>query len=289
MRMNLLGRRAFGALRAYSRVTPTQRGGYRLVRMGRRFVSPELWRGPFAIPGPATLQLDLSTYPDCCMACGLYELDTLRVLRRLLRPGMHFVDCGANIGYFTIMASRIVGEAGRVDAIEPDPLNRARLEEHLKLNGLRERVRVHAVAASGAAGSATLYHPVGDARNHGEASLILGAAGATSETYTVPTARLDELLDHTPDLIKMDIEGAELSALSGMTRLLRDAHPPSLVIEHNPESARAAGHRSGDLLRAIHDANSSYRAYWIGWRLREMTADRIDAMSRQGNILYQAI
>ena len=289
MRMNFLGRLAFGALRAYARVTPTQRGGYRLVRIGRRFVSPDLWRGSFATPGPATLQLDLSTYPDCCMACGLYELDTLRVLRRLLRRGMHFVDCGANIGYFTVLATRIVGEAGRVDALEPDPLNRARLDEHLSLNGLRDRVRVHAVAASDAAGSATLYHPVGDARNHGEASLIRSAVGAASETYTVPTARLDDLLDHTPDLIKTDIEGAELSALRGMSRLLRDARPPKLVIEHNPESARAAGHRCGDLLRAIHEANPGYRAHWIGWRLRGMTADQIDAMPRQGNILYQAI
>jgi FkbM family methyltransferase len=289
MRLNLLGRLAFGALRAYSQITPTQRGAYRLVRIGRRFVRPSFWRGPFTTPGPATLHLDLSTYPDCCMACGLYELDTLRVLRRLLRPGMHFVDCGANIGYFAIMAARTVGDAGRVDAIEPDPLNRARLEEHLSLNGLRERVRVHAVAASDAAGSATLYHPVGDARNHGEASLIPGAVGTTSQTYNVPTAPLDDLLDHTPDLIKMDIEGGELSALRGMSRLLREPRPPRLIIEHNPESARAAGHRSGDLLRAIHEANPVYRAYWIGWRLRQMAADEIDAMARQGNILYQPI
>jgi hypothetical protein len=118
--------------------------------------------------------------------------------------------------------------------------------------------------------------------------LIPGAIAATAQAYSVPTARLDELLDHGPDVIKMDIEGAELAALRGMTRLLAADRPPRLVIEHNPESSRAAGHRSGDLLREIGLANPHYRAWWIGWRLREMSPEAIDEMARQGNILYEA-
>ncbi|MGH8579333.1 MAG: hypothetical protein ACREVK_04095 [Gammaproteobacteria bacterium] len=50
------------------------------------------------MPDTLRLRLDLATYPDCSMADGLYELDTLRSLKRLLRPGDHFVDLGANIG-----------------------------------------------------------------------------------------------------------------------------------------------------------------------------------------------
>jgi FkbM family methyltransferase len=284
--MNFLGRLAMGTLKAYARVTPTQRGGYRLARVARRLARP--WQGPVTAPGRITLTLDLGTYPDCCMACGLYELDTLRVLRKLLRPGMHFVDCGANIGYFTLLGARLVGPAGRVDAIEPDPVNRARLEEHVKANGSPAQIRVHGMAASDSTGTATLYHPTGE-RNHGEASLIPGVIAASAQTYTVTTARLDALLDHTPDVVKMDIEGAELAALRGMTRLLAGDRPPRLVIEHNPESSAAAGHRAGDLFREIQRANSRYRAWWIGWRLRPMSAEQIDAMARQGNILYEAI
>src|SRR5688572_10671490 len=100
--MNVLGKLAFGALKAYARVAPTQRGGYRMVRLARRLISRSQWRGAFVAPGRVTLTLDLSTYPDCCMACGLYESDTLKLLRKVLRAGMHFVDCGANIGYFTL-------------------------------------------------------------------------------------------------------------------------------------------------------------------------------------------
>jgi hypothetical protein len=107
------------------------------------------------------------------------------------------------------------------------------------------------------------------------------------QTYTVPTARLDDVLDHAPQLIKMDIEGAELAALRGMSRLLR-SEAPTLIIEHNPESAAAAGHRSGDLLRVLCECEPRYHAYWVGWRMREMkTPGEIDAIAQQGNILYR--
>jgi FkbM family methyltransferase len=284
--MNVLGRVAMGALKAYARVAPTQRGGYRLARLARRFVPRAQWTGNFVAPGPVTLNLDLATYPDCCMACGLYESDTLKVLRKLLRPGMHFLDCGANIGYFTLAGARMVGAGGRVDAIEPDPLNRARLEEHLRANGSPPQVRVHGVAASDSAGSVTLYHPTGDAHNHGEASIVAGLAGESAEAFVVPAARLDEVIDGVPDVVKMDVEGAELSAIRGMTRFLRTRTPPALIVEHNPQSCAAVGYRGGDLLRAILEANGKYRARWIGWRMREMNAEEIDGMGRQGNILY---
>ena len=96
--MNVLGRLALGALKAYARVAPTQRGGYRMVRVARRLIPRSQWRGAFVAPGPVTLTLDLSTYPDCCMACGLYESDTLKVLRKLLRAGANRVVSPYQIG-----------------------------------------------------------------------------------------------------------------------------------------------------------------------------------------------
>jgi FkbM family methyltransferase len=283
-----LGRLALGALRAYARIAPTERGGFRLARLARRFVPRAAWRDDFRTPDDVRLSLDLATYPDCCMAAGLYELDTLRLIRRTLRPGDHFADCGANVGYFTLAAARLVGPTGRVDAFEPDPLNRARLEAHLAANDSPAWVRVHPVALSDRPGEATLYHPTGDARNHGEASLFAPPGATTAQSYTVSTARLDDILDASPRLVKMDIEGAELTALRGAERLLRSPRSPAFVIEHNPTSAATAGHRSGDLLRLLQQHQPAYRAYWIGWRRREMSADAIDAMPRQGNILYRS-
>jgi FkbM family methyltransferase len=286
---NVLSNAIWSALKGYSRVAPTQRGGYRLARLARRFVPREAWRGRFTTPANVSLELDLATYPDCCMACGLFELDTFRTLRRIVRPGDHVVDCGANVGYFTLQAARLVGPAGRVDAFEPDPLNRARLEANLAANAASGRVAVHAVAVSDEDGWATLYHPTETARNHGEASLF-APGDQPADTFSVPTARLDALLDRSPDVIKMDIEGAELAALRGATGLLKGQRAPQWVIEHNVASAKAAGHRPGDLWRCLREQRPAYRAFWIGWRLAEFrTPEEIDAMGRQGNILYREL
>src|SRR5687767_1442698 len=134
------------------------------------------------------------------MAFGLYELDTYRVIRRLLKPGMRFVDCGANIGYFTLLAAKLVGAGGRVDAIEPDPQNRRRLVENLRRNGMGDVVRVHDVAVSSRAATVTLYHP--GRGNHGQASLFQSVG--EGEQYDVQSVRLDDLILDAPDLIKMD-------------------------------------------------------------------------------------
>ena len=285
--MNPFGAFALATLRAYSHVAPTQRGGYRLARLARKLVSRDGWKEAFVAPGGMRLNLDLATYPDCCMAVGLYELDTLRLLRRLLKSGDHFVDCGANIGYFTLAAARRVGPSGRVDSFEPDPINRARLGANLASNHALAQVHVHEVALSDQEGEATLYHPMGDAQNHGEASLF-ATPGAEASSYVVRTARLDQVIDRPPALIKMDIEGAELAAIKGMTALLGSSKPPGLIIEHNPHSAESAGHKPGDLLRALRQSQAKYRAWWIGWRLRELSApEEIDAIAREGNILYR--
>jgi FkbM family methyltransferase len=286
--MNLAGRLALALLRAYARIAPTQKGGYRLARLVRRFVAKDHWHGPFTLGDQTRLTLDLATYPDCCMAVGLYELDTARLLRRLLNPGDHFVDCGANLGYFTLLAARCVGPTGRVDAFEPDPQNRARLEAHLAANETPAQVKVHPVALADGAGEATLYHPTAANQNHGESSLYAPADLATHQPCTVRTARLDALLSALPHLIKMDIEGAELSAIKGMTALLTTSNPPKLIIEHNPESAAAAGHRPGDLLRQLRQSNPAYSAQWIGPRRKRLTSEAIDAIQEQGNILYRA-
>lgn len=286
--MPLLSHVANALLRAYSRVAPTERGGYRLVRAARRLRPAETWRGPFRTPDQITLELDLATYPDCCMAYGLYELDTHRRLKAYLRPGMRVVDCGANLGYFTLLAGRLVGPTGHVDAFEPDPANRARLEAHLGLNEMHDRVTVHAAAVSNQAGTCTLYHPTADGQNHGQASLY-EAFVPGGQGIDVPLVRLDQHLSAVPDLIKMDIEGAELAALRGAEGLLKSDRPPAMIIEHNPASALAAGWRPDELFDYIRSVQPRYRVYWIGWRLSRIdTAQDLALISRQGNLWITA-
>jgi len=157
-----------GLLRMYSRVAPTGRGGYRLARLARRFHRSDDQVALFGTPEGLRFHLDLRTYPDCCMAFGLYELDTARIIRKLLRPGDTFVDGGANIGYFSLIAAKAVGPAGRVHAFEPQPDNRRRLEEHVAMNSLSKVVTIHPVALSDARGRMELHTYENPAANHGQ-------------------------------------------------------------------------------------------------------------------------
>src|SRR5690242_20490556 len=123
--MPLVDSAVSGLLKTYAHVAPTERGAYQLVRAARTLIPRQRWTLPRTTPDNLSMTLDLGVYPDCCMAFGLYELHTYRLLKSLQTPGMHFVDCGANLGYFTLLAARWVGETGKVDAFEPDPINRA--------------------------------------------------------------------------------------------------------------------------------------------------------------------
>jgi FkbM family methyltransferase len=282
--MNALARLALGTLKAYSRIAPTERGGFRLARLARRFVPESERQGIFQTPDGLRLDLDLRTYPDINMAVGLYELDTARLIHRLLKPDSWLVDVGANLGYYTLLAAKWA-PAGRVDAFEPDPINRQRLEAHLRENNFADRVRIHPIAASSQSGEIELIHPQAAGANHGMASFYKSLTGE-GQTFTVPTGRLDDALDGVPDLIKIDVEGSELYVIEGMQKILSSASPPKLIIEHNPISCAAAGYRPGDIFKKLHDFQARYRVYWIGWRLKQIqSADELNSISRQGNLL----
>ncbi len=269
--------------RFYSRFALTNRGTYALARWARESLPREQWNDTFVTPAGLKLKLDIATYPDCNMALGLYETDSIRLLGRLLKPGMHFVDCGANLGYFTLTAARLVGPGGRVDAFEPGAANHARLKSHISINGA-ENVCVYQMATDRESRLLAFYEPVGEL-NHGQASLY-AALVPDGQPVMVSAARVDTVLDHVPDVIKVDVEGAELVTLQGAERFLQADRPPALIIEHNHESAAGAGYRPADLFNYLRSAQPKYRFYWIDWRLEPIPdAAALTAINRQGNIL----
>src|SRR5207249_4173410 len=133
-------------------------------------------------------------------------------------------------------------------------------------------------------GRVDLYHPTAPGYNHGMASIYSSLAGA-DQKFTVDVVRLDDRLDGIPHLIKLDVEGAELAAIQGMSHLLSSDHPPRLIIEHNPISCAAAGYKPSDLLNTIMGFQPRYRASYIDWRLRTIDAESLDRITRQGNLL----
>jgi FkbM family methyltransferase len=171
---------------------------------------------------------------------GVWEPGVTALFRQLIRPGDVVVDVGANIGYFTILAARLVGLEGHVHALEPAPDTHAALVANIRRNGLGN-VTAHAVAAAASTGTATLHHARGV--NAGASSLRsdpgprLGAVSAYS--VDVPLRPLAELVPPEQRsrlrLVKIDVEGYEADVLEGLAPLFEEGHRPSLVIEMHPD------------------------------------------------------
>jgi FkbM family methyltransferase len=156
---------------------------------------------------------------------GTYERTKQSALVGLLRPGQTFLDVGANVGFYTLLGSRLVGPEGRVVSLEPLPANLGSLRDHVRMNSA-SNVEVIA-AAAGRAGGRLRFAPA--------ASRSMGRLDE-SGGLEVDVVSLDELVSAgrlpPPHVIKMDIEGGEVAALEGASELLAAHHPTLLLATH---------------------------------------------------------
>jgi FkbM family methyltransferase len=145
--------------------------------------------------------------------------------------GTTVVDVGASWGLFSYHLARLVGGSGMVFSYEPHPVNKPVLE---KLAKARPNVRFRPAAVSDLSGSADLQVPVFGSRHVTAQSSIAhgfdGQRGVRVEKVTVPTVRLDdEIGERRVDLVKIDVEGYEMSVLRGASVTLRKYLPPMLI------------------------------------------------------------
>ena len=189
------------------------------------------------------------------LATGGFEAETTRLLREVLTPGMHVLDVGANIGVMSLIAARAIGPSGTVDAFEPGPTIVATLRRNIAANGFSDRVHVNAMAVGSAPGSIQIHvAPTGDAL----ASIYAEAAetgGGKSVATDVRLTTLDEWgAEHQwphVDLVKIDVEGAEIAVLEGMREMCRRSDGLKLIIEFNVRTLRIAALKPEDLFSAL--------------------------------------
>jgi len=169
----------------------------------------------------------------------LFDRRELRALQRTLRPGDVFLDLGAHVGFYALLAARWVGASGRVLAVEPEPTSRARLLRHVADNGLAQ-VEVIEVGVSEQDETRTLRR--GPPGNRG-ASGFLRATGEPVEVRCRPVAALlAERGIARVAAAKLDLEGFEHRVLRAWLAPLPAAERPRLlVVEHHPEQIAAAG------------------------------------------------
>lgn len=185
---------------------------------------------------------------------GYYNLQIVPFLKNFLEPGMTFIDIGANIGEISLVAAKRVARAGSVIAFEPIDAIADELQSNAERNGLRQISIVRMGLSDSTDGRVPIYASCGQGspgdEHHGLGSLFGAATGAAPLQYIAITT-LDAWLEDHPvdriDMIKIDIEGAELPCLQGAERTLRKFRP-ALIVEVQDTTARTAGYRANDLL-----------------------------------------
>ncbi len=209
---------------------------------------------PFLVHGHK-MYLANSQSPSLGLALSMmldhYEPLTTRLLEHVVGPGMTFVDVGAHVGYFTLLAARLVGPGGRVYAFEPDPSSFALLERNIALNSHKNIVPVPR-AVSSHSGRATLFlDQRGSDRN-----TLLPESGRSS-SIEIDTVALDEFFEleciNKVDVLKIDAEGAEDQVIRGMTLSAAAGKVRTVVFEFTPFACESSGTAPSDFLRQIRD------------------------------------
>lgn len=173
---------------------------------------------------------------------GVYEQQITACFKAILQPDDVFVDVGANIGLYTLLAAQRMGPRGKLFAFEPAPSAYRLLERNVGANRFPATIYLLSMGCSDQEGELILH--LSADRNQGLHTF--GKPDFTSlSTVTVPTCRLDNYLDKQNishvDLLKVDVEGWEYHVLKGCGNLLRQAQRPWVLFEACEHHAQAAG------------------------------------------------
>lgn len=188
---------------------------------------------------------------------GKHETETVRQFERLLQPGMTVLDIGAHVGYYARIASRLIGPQGQVFAFEPHPRTYATLQRNI---ATCDNVTTARLAVGEAAGTAELYDylmmSASGSLHYDESMVDIQRAQLSEddiapriasdfpvETFSVDVVPIDDFLAEQGiervDMVKMDIEGAEMGALRGMRQTITNSPGLVLIMEYNPQALKA--------------------------------------------------
>lgn len=211
---------------------------------------------------------------------GLYEVDLTRVVSSLVRPGMTFVDVGANIGYYMLLCSRLVGVGGRVYAFEPDPDTVRYLERNVALNHCTN-VLVLAEAVSNKVAVLQFERP-------GPERGFLTGESLGGRSVAVQSTSLDEYFAQIGwprvDLVKIDAEGSEVQVLRGMVELVSRNPGIRLIVEWNVAAQRRAGSGPDELVATLQSLG--FTSVYVVELKRTV---RLQALPNQRRVVYNLL
>ncbi|MFJ9211048.1 FkbM family methyltransferase [Streptomyces sp. NPDC102264] len=242
--------------RAYVRYAP---GALGKASLGAEYLNPRLRERPrprvvrsrfgarFAVDTQDLIQRYLYMF-------GVWEPHMTRWLQSRLRPGDTFIDVGANIGYYSVLASGLVGDEGQVVAIEASPDFHRKLLQQVQLN---ERGNVRAVNGAVSDSRKTLTFVLASSANMG-ANSIVPYDGPAESSFEIEARSLPELLESDEiaraRVIKIDVEGAEGPVVRGMVPMLDKLRPDAeITAEVSPDRMAQLGDSAEELLTTMRE------------------------------------
>jgi FkbM family methyltransferase len=213
---------------------------------------------------------------------GLYERALSNLFRILVRPGMTVVDLGANIGYYTILASGKVGGTGRVYSFEPDPRAYAYLLRNIEINRC---TNVEPMQFAVGDGTSTKWFNSDPGLAEGYVTINPGRASAR-----VDLVSLDEYFGArgwpSVDLIKLDVEGSEGAALAGMKSLAHRNRKMRIVMEYSDKKLSRANTSPETIVGTLRELGYS-RGYIIERRMKRFSLEKgLPRSSATYNLLF---
>ena len=215
------------------------------------------------LPGGVRIRCYSDSFLSQLIYTEVFENTELEFVRHYLRRGDVFVDIGANIGLFTVIAAHVVKESGQVFAIEPVESTFLRLCENLKLNRF-----ANVVALRLAIGHETGTMQMQTSLEGFDAFNTFGvpSRGDKFMPVNVKVSTLDQLVEEhslmrSATLIKIDVEGWELRVVEGGRSLFESLDAPTLLVEFTDENAKGAGSNCHELYRYIESFGYSFYVY----------------------------
>jgi FkbM family methyltransferase len=242
-----------GLARFINQLNPTSHGKKWLTsQVNPQHLPPA---GIYSVGHGIQLELEPADITELAIYFHAFELMEIRSFLGWLKPGMHVVDIGANIGLYSCLAHSAIGSSGKIWSFEPNPIIFARLKKNLALNRVDE-AQLFNCALGNVESEVTLYSPSG--QTHGLSSLQ-NQGWQNTVQVKVPCHRLDNVINQDRiDVIKIDVEGAEKLVLEGAVNIIR-THKPKLIIEFNPTGTAEFGYTTLELAELILSFNPTYK------------------------------
>jgi len=203
---------------------------------------------------------------------GIHEKYETELFKRLIKKGMVVVDIGASIGYYTLLAARLVGEEGKCFAFEPDSHIYGLLCKNIEANGYKNVIAIQK-AVFNKSGKMKLFL---DKRELGRHSLSEANVPNRADSITIETISLDEFFknkDFKIDVIKMDVEGSEMGVLQGMTNLINKNDNLKIITEFWPIGLRRSGFSPTEFLNKLKEYG--FTLYEIGQRTKPIDVNQL--------------